>query len=131
MKFKNNPYGSLARIVLISFFVLTLLASFASAGILYDKITSVVSTVVCDLYNGLVAIVTGVAILVFVLAGVKWTASENDPGARKAAKDAMIHAIVGMIIVVISYTIVSTVISSMLCPPAFTPTTTTTTTTII
>jgi len=111
-------HRSSARIVLISFFVLTLLASFASAGILYEKITSVVSLVVCDLYRALVTIVSAIAILVFVLAGVKWTASENDPGARKAAKDAMIHAIVGMLIVVISWYVVSTVISTSLCTAA-------------
>jgi hypothetical protein len=63
--------------------------------------TDAASLVLCDVYRAFRAIVTGVAAVVFVLAGVKWTASENDPGARKAAKDAMIHAIVGMLIILV------------------------------
>jgi hypothetical protein len=39
------------------------------------------------------------ASFVMVLAAVKWIASDNDSGARKKAKDAMIHALVGLIIV--------------------------------
>ncbi|MDD5111871.1 MAG: hypothetical protein PHG85_04955 [Candidatus Altiarchaeota archaeon] len=72
-----------------------------------DTVTSKVSTVVCGFYLVFKSIATGVAAVVMVLAGVKWVASENDPGARKAAKDTMIHAIVGLIIV----TIVSDVIA--------------------
>ena len=114
MKIQNSIFGSSARTVLVSLFVLVVLASCVSASI-ESKIKEVASTVICDLYKGLVAIVTGIAVLVFVLAGVKWTASENDPGARKAAKDAMIHAVVGMIIVAVSYTVVQSVINNMLC----------------
>jgi len=119
MKTKNDVFAKIGRIAVISVFVVALLAQSSSAGLIEDKIKEVVSKVVCDIFNAFVAIVTGVAVLVFVLAGVKWTASENDPGARKAAKDAMIHAIVGMIIVVVSYTVVKMVIADMLCPSPF------------
>jgi hypothetical protein len=117
MKIRTSVFGSIYWTVLVSFFLLTLFSSFASADLAGD-INRIASTVICQIYSGFVAIVTGVALLVFVLSGVKWTASENDPGARKAAKDAMIHAIVGMIIVAVSYFVVQTVLNTMLCPNA-------------
>jgi hypothetical protein len=117
MKIRNSALGSIAWTVLVSFFLLTLFASFASAQIA-AAMSRIASEVICQVYSGFVAIVTGVALLIFVLSGVKWTASENDPGARKAAKDAMIHAIVGMIIVVVSYYVVQTVLANVLCPSA-------------
>ncbi|MDD5111991.1 MAG: TrbC/VirB2 family protein [Candidatus Altiarchaeota archaeon] len=85
--------------------VLLLCASFVSAAFTADVILKV-GNVVCGFYDVFKSIATGVAAVVMVIAGVKWVASENDPGARKAAKDTMVHAIVGLIIV----TIVSDVI---------------------
>jgi len=64
-----------------------------------ENISRKVSNVVCAFYTAFKSIATGIAALVMVIAGVKWVASENDPGARKAAKDAMIHAVVGLIII--------------------------------
>jgi hypothetical protein len=64
-----------------------------------EAVISKVRVVVCGFYYAFREIVTGVAAVVMVLAGVKWISSENDPGARKAAKDAMIHALIGLILV--------------------------------
>jgi len=71
----------------------------APGGDFVAGITTKVSSVVCAFYSAFKSIATGIAALVMVIAGVKWVASENDPGARKAAKDAMIHAVVGLIII--------------------------------
>ncbi|MFH1126303.1 MAG: TrbC/VirB2 family protein [Candidatus Altiarchaeota archaeon] len=71
------------------------------------NITPKVSSVLCGFYNAFKSIATGIAALVMVLAGVKWVASENDPGARKAAKDAMIHAVVGLMIITLIGTVIN------------------------
>ncbi|MFH1126304.1 MAG: hypothetical protein V1703_04200 [Candidatus Altiarchaeota archaeon] len=119
MKLGEGAYRNLFGLLLVSAFVLVFIASTSSAtgtavGI-ETKVKEVGSNVICALARALAAIVTGIAALVFVLAGVKWTASENDPGARKAAKEAMIHAIVGMILLLIIQSVISTVGIAGLC----------------
>ena len=76
-------------------------ASYVSAQAFTAAVISKVSNVVCGFTDIFKAIATGVAAVVMTIAGIKWVASENDPGARKGAKDAMVHAIVGLIIVLI------------------------------
>jgi hypothetical protein len=72
------------------------------------SVNKVASPVLCGVYKGFKNIATGVAAVVMVIAAVKWTASENDPGARKAAKDAMIHAVVGLLLLNIIDTVIKT-----------------------
>lgn len=58
----------------------------------------------CDnIFNLLIGLVGAVASVVIVIAGIKWTASENDPSARKQAKDAILHAMIGMIVLTVAY----------------------------
>jgi hypothetical protein len=71
------------------------------------SIDVIVHNVLCSFFNTFYYIAGAIASLIIVIGGVKWTASENDPGARKAAKDAIIHAIVGLIIVIVATAIVS------------------------
>lgn len=75
----------------------------------------VIDSVICPLFRVFRDIATGLAAVVMTIAGIKWIASENDPGARKAAKDAMVHAIVGLIII----TIIGAVLSAF--PPGLPP----------
>jgi hypothetical protein len=100
--------GGYFRLVFL-FLAFVFLSNIAAAGGLENAIKNSAKLVLCDIYNAFRAIVTGVAAVVFVLAGVKWTASENDPGARKAAKEAMIHAIVGMLIILVIKAVVDLV----------------------
>jgi hypothetical protein len=86
-------------ICLLVFLVFMVLFSSVVSADFAGDITPKVASVVCSFYTAFKSIATGIAALVMVIAGVKWVASENDPGARKAAKDAMIHAIVGLIII--------------------------------
>jgi len=90
--------SKLRVMLLLTLAALIFSASTVSAGFAAN-VTPKVSSVICGFYDAFKAIATGIAALVMVIAGVKWVASENDPGARKAAKDAMIHAIVGLIII--------------------------------
>ncbi|MFC2162317.1 hypothetical protein ACFLRF_01430 [Candidatus Altiarchaeota archaeon] len=70
------------------------------------------------LYNirSLLSFVTAaVAAVVITLQGVKWTGSAEDPGARKQAKQGIIHAVVGMIIVILAVWLVKMVFTGEMC----------------
>lgn len=108
MDVKHVDYKKVVYSSGVMVFVLFALASSASAGGgFYDEVIAKVSPIICDIYAGFISIATGVAALIMVIAGIKWISSENDPGARKAAKDAMIHAIVGLIIINIIVSIIN------------------------
>jgi hypothetical protein len=78
----------------------------------FGTIKSKMSKIVCSVSSVVFNIASGVAAVVFVIAGVKWVGSENDPGARKQAKDAMIHALVGLVILQVIPSIISLVMST-------------------
>ena len=67
------------------------------------------ASLICGIYSVFVGIAGAVASLVFVIAGVKWIASENDPGARKQAKDIMVQALVGLIIILVANDIIQAI----------------------
>ncbi|MCX6695059.1 MAG: pilin [Candidatus Altiarchaeota archaeon] len=74
---------------------------------------------ICDiLYNIrdlLFYIAAGVAVVVITLQGIKWTGSADDPGARKQAKEGIVHAVIGLIIVMIAVWIVVLVFTGSQC----------------
>ena len=102
------------RVINTAVIILIISSGFASGG-LADAIVGPLTSVICDLYDVVLYVSGMIAALVFVMSGVKWVASMDDPGSRKAAKDTMIHAIVGLIIVVIAKELVNAVIGSTGC----------------
>ncbi|MFC2154523.1 hypothetical protein ACFLRC_03460 [Candidatus Altiarchaeota archaeon] len=64
-----------------------------------DDIYSPIACVICVVYQALIAVAGFIAGMVFVIAGVKWIYSQADPGERKAAKMAMVAALIGLIII--------------------------------
>ena len=95
--------------------VLAAVLMLASLGFAQEETThlqNVLSTIMCVIIQLLIFIAGGIAIVIIVLNGIKWTASSDDPGARKQAKEGIIHAIVGLIIVLIAVTIVGVVIGA-------------------
>jgi len=109
-KLRRKFFGFLIALLILTFFIPNVMS-----GALKDSITKTTSTILCEFYSAFMSIATGIALLVFIIAGIKWTGSENDPGARKSAKDAMIHALIGLIIVIIAYYVVKQAGLSMLC----------------
>ena len=73
-------------------------------------------TVICTALSAirwlLFMIAAGVAIVVVTLQGVKWVGSAEDPGARKQAKQGIIHAFVGLVIVLAAIWIVTMVFTA-------------------
>lgn len=68
---------------------------------------STICLIINNLRNLLMMIAGAIATLVIVINGIKWTGSSDDPGARKQAKQGIIHAIVGLVIVMIAVNVVA------------------------
>ncbi|MFH0859715.1 MAG: pilin [Candidatus Altiarchaeota archaeon] len=62
--------------------------------------------ILCSIYNGFKMIAGGLAVVMLVLAGVKWMSAADDPPARKVAKDMVIHTVIALIIIVLATLIV-------------------------
>ena len=101
----------IGTILVSSLLLLTLVGLVAASGGL-----ATAKTKICDiLYNVrdlLTFIAGGVAAVVIVLQGIKWIGSAEDPGARKQAKQGIIHAVVGLVIVLIAVWIVVMVVGN-------------------
>jgi len=72
-----------------------------------------INCVICKVASLIFMIVAALAALVIILAGLKWLTSGDDPGARSAAKTAIISAFVGIIIIFIAVYVVSWVITGL------------------
>lgn len=71
-----------------------------------DKICNVLQVV----YELLIYIAGGIGALVITIQGVTWVASADDAKARKSAKGAVIHVIIGLIIVSLALVLVAMVL---------------------
>ncbi len=87
-------------------------ASVAQSAV--DAICAVLENITFMLYM----ITAAVGIVVIVLQGIKWAGSAEDPGARKSAKQGIIHAVIGMIIVLLAVWIVALVFGQDECDVA-------------
>jgi hypothetical protein len=71
-----------------------------------NKICSVLQTV----YELLIYIAGGIGALVITIQGVTWVASADDAKARKGAKIAVVHVLIGLIIVSLALVLVAMVL---------------------
>lgn len=71
-----------------------------------NKICSVLQTV----YELLIYIAGGIGALVITIQGVTWVASADDGKARKGAKVAVVHVLIGLIIVSLALVLVAMVL---------------------
>jgi hypothetical protein len=74
-------------------------------------ISDPIKTIACTFAAALIYIAAALAALVFVLAGANWIYSQDDAGKRKAARDTMVHCIIGLIIIVLANTVVKSLSS--------------------
>ncbi len=86
-----------------------------SAGTPEGTATSIICNVLDSLYDVLYIVAGGIGVVVVVLQGIKWASSADDPGARKQAKEGIVHAIVGLIIVLIAVAVVQLVFTTNYC----------------
>ena len=88
---------------LISLLVVDVSADFTSA---VTSVKNLLSRIVCVIVVTAVYIAGAIAILIIVINGIKWTTSSDDPGARKKAREGVVHAVIGLIIVLLAATII-------------------------
>ena len=98
-----NAKHAIIRVTLTLLLMQTVSAPAGLAENIYTPITSVI----CEIFKGVVNITGALAAAFFMIAGIKWVASRDDAGARNSARTAMIHAIIGLIIVLIAKTLVA------------------------
>ena len=61
--------------------------------------------------NILMFLLGAIAVIMIVIAGIRYTTSNGDAGTIKSAKDTILYAVVGIIVALIAYAIVSFVIT--------------------
>jgi hypothetical protein len=88
-------------------------AGLASAGA--SSAASAICTILSNIQWLLYMITAGIGVVVITLQGIKWAGSAEDPGARKQAKQGIIHAVIGMIIVLLAVWIVGIVFAKGQC----------------
>jgi hypothetical protein len=116
----NTMYYNTFRILsdarkLRNFFLLFILITyvFANVGILFaqdeepepseiDPIMTHLACLICRVFYLIFYVSAAIAALVVLVAGIKWIGSGDDPAARGAAKNTIVHAIIGLIIVLIA-----------------------------
>ncbi|MFH1403153.1 MAG: hypothetical protein ABIH11_02670 [Candidatus Altiarchaeota archaeon] len=76
---------------------------------------SAICTILANIRMLLSFIAAAVAAVVITLQGIKWAGSAEDPGARKQAKQGIIHAIVGLVIVLAAVWIVTMIFTGDQC----------------
>ena len=104
-------------IVMAGLVLLTLVGLVAASGAAtgLDSAKTRICEILYNIRDLLTFIAAGIAAVVIVLQGVKWVGSAEDPGARKQAKQGIIHAVVGLIIVLVAVWIVVMVVASNDC----------------
>lgn len=102
-----NPAGALhsLRYLIISGILLSLTQS--AGAISGWDFAEVPIDLMCLLYNAFILIAAALGGLVIVISGVIWITAHDDPGKRKSAKTAIIHALIGLILVSIAAAIIS------------------------
>ncbi|MFH1835012.1 MAG: TrbC/VirB2 family protein [Methanobacteriota archaeon] len=99
---------SLTYVLLVLF-----LAQIVSAAPMAQAIYQPVTSIICEIFKGVVNITGALASAIFMISGIKWIASRDDAGARNSARTSMIHAIIGLIIVLLAKTLVGGVVGGM------------------
>jgi len=103
MKHKTHYITYLVAVLLLA----GAFTQLASAGPISPTIISdPIKTIACTFARALIWIGTALAVLVFVLAGVQWIYAQDDASKRKAARDTMIHCVIGLIIIALANNVV-------------------------
>ena len=60
--------------------------------------------------NTLLFVLGAVSVLTIIIAGIRYTTSQGEPGAVKIAKDTLLYAVIGLVVAIMSYAIVNFVV---------------------
>jgi len=65
-----------------------------------------------NIVNALLFVLGAIAVVMIVIGGIRYTTSNGDSSATKAAKDTILYAVIGLIIAIMAYAIVNFVVGS-------------------
>ncbi len=75
--------------------------------------TTVDGTSFATILGVVFAIAGAVAVIVIMLAGLKYVTSRGDPASVAKAKNAIIYALIGLVVCILAFTIVNYVVKSV------------------
>lgn len=75
-----------------------------------DDVPSIIETVI----NTILVVLGMISVIMIVIGGIRYTTSNGDSGATKAAKDTILYAVVGLVVAILAYAIVNFVLSRFL-----------------
>ena len=76
----------------------------------HQTVNSGTSSTILQIVFGIAA---GIALIVFMLAGLKYITSRGDPAAVAKAKNTILYAVIGLIVAAFAFTIVTFVVKSV------------------
>jgi hypothetical protein len=98
-------------VVMLVLVALTILVSNVQAATTYlSQAEAKICNVMENVYELLIFIAGGLGALVIVVQGLSWVASADDAKARKGARMAVIHVLIGLIIVSLALVLVAMVL---------------------
>lgn len=104
---KKKNLGVFSKSILLLMF----LSTFVAATEPYlEEAQNKICSVLQVIYELLIYIAGGIGALVITIQGVTWVASADDAKARKTAKTAVIHVLIGLIIVSLALVLVAMVL---------------------
>lgn len=82
---------------------LALSAGLASAATGVSSVLgSILGEYLCNIFLAMRNIIGPLAVLILIVAGLKWLYSEEDPGARKQAKFLIENVLIGLVVIIAS-----------------------------
>jgi len=112
----SSIYFNMERRHVLPILTLTLLALHhlpAAAALTAAEVASPINNIVCIIFWVFVVVAGALAALIFVVSGVMYIISEGEPEKRKKSRDAMIHALIGIIIISITAVIVTSLAQAL------------------
>ena len=70
-------------------------------------------TVVGNVLNAIYGIIAIVAVVMIVIAGIKYSTSQGDPGKVQSAKGTIVYAIIGLVITISAFAITNFILSAL------------------
>lgn len=75
--------------------------------------TDITSTKINDIYSLIFGIAGGIAVIIIIVAGIKFITSQGDPQATAKARNTIIYAAIGLAVSVAAFTIVTFVVGKL------------------
>ena len=94
-------------------FLLSVVVPFSALNTLSFAGENGLMTVVGNVLNAIYGIIAIVAVVMIVIAGIKYSTSQGDPGKVQSAKGTILYAIIGLVITISAFAITNFILSAL------------------